>query len=431
MITAYASTNSDPKNNPSVDGTVAQADLATTKTLQLYAAGEDSEDANATLVPSWHLIKPSGSLASIDASNVLQSIDTWGNYLCFLIMVKTVGGQSTYSERDPLLAPASAFVTIRVPSTGFSLQKPAKGSREWQSRAYEWVTALEGMSGHNSRITTLENAGASALNDLSDVTISGPADKEVVLYNNTAGYFENRALRLDEHLEDVEITGVANDNTKEYVLRYDTTTDKWVRDSLNLNSLEDFSGLSPTNGDFLKYVSGAWTLTQAPVATSKRSYTGYTEDSLEGAKNGILASDLSSFDHSCCVLWFKNRSDTELYIERVNVTLSNSGKVTSGQPNYTFSLLLFNGNSTYSSWYTFSNNKTNLATYGTQTHTIGNYTSVGDNKPAYAEESWTSGYPQVEKNGIFGVRVDTAPNSNESGNEVGKGLSVIIDGFSN
>jgi hypothetical protein len=429
VITAYASTNSDPKNNPSVDGTVAQADLATTKTLQLYAAGEDSEDANATLVPSWHLIKPSGSLASIDASNVLQSIDTWGNYLCFLIMIKTVGGQTTYSERDPLLAPASAFVTIRVPSTGFSLQKPAKGSREWQTRAYEWVTALEGMSGHNSRITTLENAGADALNDLSDVTISGPADKEVVLYNNTAGKFENRALRLDEHLEDVEITGVANDNTKEYVLRYDPSTDKWVRDSLNLNSLEDFSGLSPTDGDFLKYVSGAWTLTQAPVATSKRSYTAYTEDSLESSKNGIGAAN-SSNGHSICVLWFKNRSDTELYIERVNVTLSNSGVKDSSNGTYTFSLLLFNGNNTHSSWYAFSNNETNLATYGTQTHALSGYTSVGDNKPGFVEQSWTSGYPEVEKNGIFGIRVDTAPDTGNSG-VLGKGLSVIIDGFSN
>jgi hypothetical protein len=344
-------------------------------------------------------------------------------------MVKTVGGQSTYSERDPLLAPASAFVTIRVPSTGFSLQKPAKGSREWQTRAYEWVTALEGMSGHNSRITTLENAGADALNDLSDVTISGPADKEVVLYNNTAGKFENRALRLDEHLEDVEITGVANDNTKEYVLRYDPSTDKWVRDSLNLNSLEDFSGLSPTDGDFLKYVSGAWTLTQAPVATSKRSYTAYTEDSLESSKNGIGAAN-SSNGHSICVLWFKNRSDTELYIERVNVTLSNSGVKDSSNGTYTFSLLLFNGNNTHSSWYAFSNNETNLATYGTQTHALSGYTSVGDNKPGFVEQSWTSGYPEVEKNGIFGIRVDTAPDTGNSG-VLGKGLSVIIDGFSN
>ena len=101
-----------------------------------------------------------------------------------------------------------------------------------------------------------------------------------------------------------------------------------------------------------------------------------------------------------------------------------------GGGTYTFSLLIFNGNSTHSSWYAFSNNETNLATHGTQTHTVGGYTSVGDNKPAYAEESWTSGYPQVEKNGIFGIRVDTAPDTQNSG-ILGKGLSVIIDGFSN
>jgi hypothetical protein len=107
----------------------------------------------------------------------------------------------------------------------------------------------------------------SNINSLTDVTITSPANGQVLKYNG-AGWVNGidevgDSLTLD-NLTDVVITGTP---TNGQVLKYDTATSKWINaadalgDSLTLDNLTDvvITG-TPTNGQVLKYdtVTSKW-----------------------------------------------------------------------------------------------------------------------------------------------------------------------------
>ncbi len=159
MITAYASANTIIDVNTLFDADIAQSALTTTQNL--FGTASDSENGGATFSFSWTLVDaPSGHGAALVDSTIqnptLNSIDTWGNYRFFLIATNT--STSATSETDPILAPNSAFVTVRVNSTNRGLEKPAKGERDWHTKAHEWVSAIE-----NTELNHLTNVSLGTL----------------------------------------------------------------------------------------------------------------------------------------------------------------------------------------------------------------------------------------------------------------------------
>jgi len=167
--------------------------------VNLYASAVDSQDSSANFSFSWHLIrKPAGSSASLDDDQiqnpVLQDVDVWGDYRLFCIATNI--SSNANSESDPIKAPNSAFVQVRVRSTHKALVKPAPGERDWFSYAYEWVDAIESfdplIDDHEGRITVLEASGASTTFEaLTDTNFSTLVDGQAAIYNATSGKWVN------------------------------------------------------------------------------------------------------------------------------------------------------------------------------------------------------------------------------------------------
>jgi hypothetical protein len=157
-ITAYAAGVADPENNSTTDPTVVQGDVANDKEVTLYGDASDTTNnswpaANGSDVTwAWALLnKPTGSSAAFKVVNgtstatsqnpIITPVDEWGNYRLFLVATNTT--TSTTSEADPLKAPDSAFVTIRVTSTNAGIQKPAAGARNWHDNLHEWADKID------------------------------------------------------------------------------------------------------------------------------------------------------------------------------------------------------------------------------------------------------------------------------------------------
>lgn len=156
-IIAYASGNNSVNNSPPINFTQAHDPVITMSNTSLPVAGVnlygnavDSEDATATFTYAWSILSQSHqSPAASFVSNTLQNptvgaVSTWGNIRCFLV-VTNISTQQT-SETDPLKAPDSAFVTVRVKSTSAAIQKIAAGERNWNDDADAWVQAIEDIS---------------------------------------------------------------------------------------------------------------------------------------------------------------------------------------------------------------------------------------------------------------------------------------------
>lgn len=149
-IIAYASANSAPVSNPAVDYTVDLSAVSLPQTgLQIYGAATDSSDPSATFSWQWYIMAaPTGStvaLSSATAQNPLvNNVDIWGNVRLFLVATNTATSET--SETDPLRAPSSAFVVIRVLSANEGIQKPAAGERNWYDDLSVWADRIEAMS---------------------------------------------------------------------------------------------------------------------------------------------------------------------------------------------------------------------------------------------------------------------------------------------
>lgn len=252
MITAYASGAPNPTQAQSDVIVDLQGGDTLPTTAQLYGGGVDLNDPAASFSFSWTILRrPSGSGAALNdnatQNPTLGSIDQWNNYRLFLIVTNTATGVS--SEIDPLLAPASAFVTVRVQSLELGIEKPATGERDWQSKAYAWVDAIED---HESRIDDLEAQGHN-LNDLLDVTLGTLTTGQGIIYDGAG----------------------------------------WVNSSVasNLNGLSDVTLGTLTTGQGLIYDGTEW-VNSAPTLTIQDAYTTTAIDLVED--NLVFTSDAQS-----------------------------------------------------------------------------------------------------------------------------------------
>jgi hypothetical protein len=184
MLIAYASGASNPTQSQ-VDVIVdLQGGDTLPTTAQVYGGGVDTNNPSASFTFSWSLLrKPSSSAGALNdgalQNPIVGGVDVWGNYLLFLIVTNPATGES--SEIDPIAAPSSAFVAVRVKSEQLGLEKPAAGERDWFNKAYVWVDAIED---HEGRVSALETLSQTfALDDLSDVTLGTLTQGDVLKYN--------------------------------------------------------------------------------------------------------------------------------------------------------------------------------------------------------------------------------------------------------
>ena len=154
-IIAYASANADPVANPEEDYVYDIDVVPLGGAVPLHGAAVDSADPGAVWAWGWLLASyMPGSTVAIDDPTApdisVSPIDQWGNVRLLLVATNTNSGQS--SEADPLRAPTSAFVTIRVLSEDKSLQKMAAGERNWFDDYWALVDVVEnlpGLGAHN------------------------------------------------------------------------------------------------------------------------------------------------------------------------------------------------------------------------------------------------------------------------------------------
>lgn len=145
-VIAYASANSSPVANPSVDVEVDLSTVALPQTAQIYGGAYDTlNPSNLSWSWSWTIIDTDASTPATLSSNTVQNptttVSTWRNALIFLIVTNTNTSES--SETDPTLAPDSAFVVARVLSSNAGIQKFAAGERNWTGDVHEWAQAIE------------------------------------------------------------------------------------------------------------------------------------------------------------------------------------------------------------------------------------------------------------------------------------------------
>lgn len=135
---------------------------------------------------------------------------------------------------------------------------------------HEYLVAYNGELSELFRIDLNDLSAVTSLSDLDDVTITSPADGDVLTYDANSDEWINHPIPAvpDElnDLSDVEITSpTAND-----LLIYDDIDQKWVNGqyyvSMTLNSLTDVTVPLPSDGDVLTYDSnsGKWVNTTLP-----------------------------------------------------------------------------------------------------------------------------------------------------------------------
>lgn len=166
MIIAYASGNSDPANNPSVNPGISLAGTSLPATVTVYGAATDTNDPSATFSWAWTVLDPATgvTLSSSATQDVDVTVDAWHNVRLHLVATNTATSET--SETNVLIAPSSSFVDVRVSSENKSIEIPAKGARDWHTQLTQWATAIENSAPAPSDID---------LNDLGDVsTATGP-----------------------------------------------------------------------------------------------------------------------------------------------------------------------------------------------------------------------------------------------------------------
>jgi len=162
-VIAYASGNANVGNSPPVDYTeehdpsVDLANVALPQNVQVFGNGTDSNDPAPVWTWTWNILSQAEQAPAVILSGnglvqdpAVQAINSWGNIRLFLIVSNQNTAES--SETDPLKAPDSAFVTVRVQSANASIQKPAAGERNWNNDTNEWAAAIESLAGGGAAI---------------------------------------------------------------------------------------------------------------------------------------------------------------------------------------------------------------------------------------------------------------------------------------
>jgi len=181
-ITAYASANAAPIANPDVDAEVDLSAVALPQVKQLYGDGDDSTDPTATFTFQWSIIGEAvpatpAVISSTSAQNPTLTANIWGNVRLFLVATNSV--TLITSESDPLQAPDSAFVQVRVLSANAGVQKLAPGERNYWEEQLDWAQAIEDGAGTVAAHTILSH---------SDVTTATGPDVDAI---TNGGYAEN------------------------------------------------------------------------------------------------------------------------------------------------------------------------------------------------------------------------------------------------
>ena len=436
-VIAYAGGAASPKTNQ-VDALIAQANLNTNLSQTLFGEGEDTENAGANFTFSWTLLaKPPGSSASLssntNANASLDSIDTWGNYLCFLIVTNSSTGET--SEDDPLRAPNSAFVVVRVQSTQLNLEKPAGGERDWNSRAWAWV---EGIEDHEGRIGNLET-GATTLT-VSDSTASVPVDLasqelEFVSSDNTANVSVVAAnpprvdigisptltlntLSLNNNLtlnDDNTVTSTdiifkdGSQNTPRIVYDQTDSTFKLRRTAQDAEIIVATDTASVTDYGLAKLETGATLNNAARILDVERFvFTGAVDGMVRYAnatqhhKTADGNVEIENFDNTSvaqhAALLFHNNTGKELDITAVSIIMASAGISTT--TDYEFRLV------TYSSVADLASNTTQSTT------PLGAFNRIGDNQPGmtiYKASDAGNSTITVPNEHVFGILVAQEP----------------------
>tara|TARA_Y100000592_G_scaffold38382_2_gene60731 strand:- start:531 stop:1970 length:1440 start_codon:yes stop_codon:yes gene_type:complete len=474
-ITVYASTASiNNQYNNLVDAEIPQVDLTTTQAL--FAVAVDDSDTNASFSYNWSFVdKPSGSNASFSDSSIqeprLNNIDVWGNYRIMVIATNSTTGEK--SATDQIVAPNSSFVTVRVNSTNRGLEKPAKGERDWHTKAHEWVSAIDDTE----------------LNDLTGVSLGTLSNGEFLKYNGnkwvnavpSGGNIEvtvggttqtldsgagdlvfkstdsNVAFAVATNGNNVEVdaqlaTDVAidgnltlnEDNVAEDAIinfrrggseipqiMYDqsASTFKLKRDNaggLEVIMTQDDVPTNSVRGGVLKV--GSTFNSQGKILEIERLiYTQSADQSIEGklTATGNEHPDIRSVNASAsatsqgnyCHIMFKNTTGAIIAIANIQLTMLHAG--TSSSTDYSFAL----------------NTYTNVA------NMVGNTTSQAVTLPTFSRPSGSSAtgvcewnhttnnsgnFIEVGAGQYFGIEVLTHPDSHN-----GHGLRCTIEAFRN
>lgn len=462
MIIAYASGAANPTQSQ-VDFTVdLQGGDTLPTTAQLYGGGSDSSDPSAAFTFSWSIVhRPSTSNAALDdvalQNPTLGAVDVWGNYLLFLIVTNSATGQT--SETDPLAAPQSAFVTVRVQSEELGLEKPAAGERDWYTIAHQWVDTIED---HEGRLDTLE-ADTTDLNELTDVTLGTLTSGEALLYNGAQWVNGAVASQLDA-LTDVTLGTLASGQ----VLNYDGavwsngTPATLTVDAMNVNgdltvnadsgaadptifmldetantpaltydrSAQEFK-IKRTNAEGFKSIiteADRASTSEYGVARVETNTTGYNTtgkildverlmftgvvDGMVDYKNAtqhhkttdgdveIEANDATNIAQRAALV-FRNVTGEEIAISDISIVMASSGISTT--VDYAFSLVIYN-------------TLNGLASNSTSSvYALPTFTRIGDNKAGACEFNYVthnSGAPySIPADAYFGILVTSEPDS--------------------
>lgn len=174
MIIAYAAFNADPINSTQRTRTEGLIDLPGGGT-PIYSAAVDTTDPAASFSFVWSILYPRDGQTATPADPAAQSTTleniaaVWGDVRAFVVATNTATGEQ--SESDPRLAPASAFVTLKIESERRALTLPAIGSRAWAASYDELAAALEALDIDTARIDTAAiNAGGDLIITLDDGT---------------------------------------------------------------------------------------------------------------------------------------------------------------------------------------------------------------------------------------------------------------------
>ncbi len=166
-ITAYASGDSAPITNPDVDIAVDLSAVSLPQTVQLYGdAYDDANPSNTAWNWTWTVLDDDGpgNPFPLAPSGVVQNptgdVPTWRNVRLFLIVQNT--NTSVFSEQDPLKAPNSAFVIVRVLSTTAGLEKLAAGERDYHDKLHSVIAQVETDAGGVGTHTVASHSDTSA-----------------------------------------------------------------------------------------------------------------------------------------------------------------------------------------------------------------------------------------------------------------------------
>tara|TARA_B100000575_G_C23140304_1_gene663421 strand:+ start:3179 stop:4357 length:1179 start_codon:yes stop_codon:yes gene_type:complete len=204
-IIAYASgaqnlPNEDPPSSftEASDPVITLANQNLPLDVNLYGNAVDTNDVSPTFVYQWSILSQTHQNPQLTLSGggtiqnpVLEQVNTWGNIRCFLVVTNQNSGET--SETDPLRAPSSAFVTVRLKSPNATIQKIASGERNWHNDADDWATAIENIAAGDNGLPP------HTITEHTDVVDATGADLEALSSGGYANDPDNAANPLHIH----------------------------------------------------------------------------------------------------------------------------------------------------------------------------------------------------------------------------------------